>query len=543
MAQAHIPQPDASGPGEVIYSTDTAPHGPTVSGIGVPGPTPREVSDHTGAFNTIDITVGNQFIPTDTITWSVAQPKGTLLWYCPIHPDRSNVIYEYLSRMYNCWGGGFDFNFKIAGTGFHAGCISICRIPPNRHPTEFTKPSDWGPFEWVSFDPKMLEVAAISVRDQRPINYHYTGRFNEKDPNSFGGYVAMYVLIKLATASTGNNAIGIQVFCKASQDFQFSQLISPYIEKDLPITVPQQFDRIFDFSKTLQSMAAYPRYVSAIRVLPNTTIIVKEGMYNCFSGPDKTLTRIKTFAQDVPKPLPFFVAENVNVAGKVISQLVPSYPVTFDADSKVTLISSGYDKVFVKPPAEVWEFKVFNNFSSYTTTSDLTEHDGDNFLLYSLYNEKIPNVSSWKDDNEISSPLAGESFLVFGDINSTLFSLQTTQMSVAFASGDLSAAIPPHQCLLYQLFDVNENLPIAYCKLYSDGFFTTTGSADITNYVSQNMALRFDSFILRTDPIPNPIVMAQSRLSVRAIHDRKMEGQVMNTVKQPVRLSSSLWQR
>lgn len=236
MSQQHIPQPNSqsAAPAEVFDSTADAPHGASVSALGIPGPTPGEVVKHSGQKNTFDFSIHRQFIPTDTFIWSTSQTKGTLLWHQPIHPSRCNPLISYLAGMYNTWGGGIEFNFKVAGTGFHAGALAFVRIPPNFHPTKFSTPSKWGAFEWCIMDPKTLEVMSLDVMDQRPVMFHYMN-YHLDQPNTFGGHIACYVLVPLNTSSSGSQQIAVQVFSRPGVTFTLNQLIVPQLDDpDVP---------------------------------------------------------------------------------------------------------------------------------------------------------------------------------------------------------------------------------------------------------------------------------------------------------------------
>lgn len=232
MSQQHIPQPNSqsAAPAEVFDSTADAPHGQTVSALGTPGPKPGEVVVHTGQKNSLDFSIDRQFIPIDTFIWSTTQPRGTLLWQSPVHPSRVNPLVAYLSGIYNTWGGGIEFNFKVAGTGFHAGSLAFVRIPPNRRPQQFSTPTEWGAFEWVAMDPKTLEVLSLDIMDQRQLNFHYM-KLDESDPTSFGGWIACYVLIPLNTSSTGTQQIAVQAFSRPGSTFTMNQLIMPTISE------------------------------------------------------------------------------------------------------------------------------------------------------------------------------------------------------------------------------------------------------------------------------------------------------------------------
>lgn len=499
MSEAHIPQPNtqSSAPAEAFDSTADAPHGPTVAGIGVPAGPPQEVSPHTGASNTFDITIHRQFIPIDTISWSVAQVKGTLIWYVPVHPSRANPILAYLNAMYNAWGGSMEYNFKIAGTGFHAGAVAIVRIPPNRHPSEFSTPASWGPFEYVVLDPKMLEVASMDVSDQRPIAYHYNP-FNQKDSYSFGGYLAMYVLIPLNTSSTGSQQIAIQVFNRPGMTFQFSQLITPYKESPT-INIPSEINTYLDFN-VYDSLANAPVYCTKLYIRPDT-LKQTDRVSNCFTLKGANLSLWFSKYASLPSS-PSHVKE-VGYKGKTTS----TSPFKFEVNSDDTqiwqmlpknkVLIANLDKVAVMTGN--WSATDNKVFRTVTFVSDQNLpaelQDPTYFAVYE------PKLSTWFENN-VSAKAANESFLMFGEDVGGLSCIQTDRIAQAAFLKIFAELVTEDQCLLFVLKDKTENLNVGYVKLYAEGFFTARSSKDEIVYDIQNMQLIFDSFILRTDPIP-----------------------------------------
>lgn len=278
MSQSHIPQPDSrsAAPAEVFDSTAIAPHGPSVSGIGSGDPSSTEAPVHSGQKNTIDISVERQFMPIDNFFWTVQMKPGHLIWYTPIHPSRCNKIVNYLTGIYNTWAGGLEYNFKIAGTGFHAGALAFVRIPPNRHPTDFKSPAEWGVFEYMIIDPKTLEIITLELMDQRRLHFHFM-QMDEKDPDTFGGYIACYVLMELNTSSTGTQQISVQALCRPGPNFTLNQLVPPpgsigpvpnvFPEALLDAMTPQYGDIGFRTKMGVEIMIAEPKALQKVQII------------------------------------------------------------------------------------------------------------------------------------------------------------------------------------------------------------------------------------------------------------------------------------
>lgn len=523
MSSSHIPQPNAVGPTTDVTSTEAAPHGPSISDIGTGGPSPQEVPPHTGAINTLDITITRQFIPTDTVIWTVQQVKGSLLWFTPIHPSRSNPIVAYLNPLYNAWGGGFDFNFKIAGTGFHAGALAIVRIPPNRNPADFTSPASWGAFEWVMFDPKMLEVASIHAIDQRPINFHYQP-LDYNQPNSFGGYLAMYVLIPLNTSATGSQQIQVQVFNRPAPDFQFSQLIYPYLDQPSGPILSPELRSIFEFNETTQFGSALPAPILNLVIAPSTLKTLNVGLYNSFGVGAKPMQKEFDFEINTFHSAESFgvgsltIQENVDVF--VSNSTFPCWPVKLTEATPPFYILTQTSIIDYGTPTKVVTGISDSSYVVSITPKKATE--GSALVSQTFYtNDKA--VDFVYEHTQLAPPAANESFVYF-TFGGGLISTQTTMISEAFFRSKFDTIFPPNSAILFVLIDAKEKLPVGFVKLYAEGYFTAAATTAQVVYPIANFKLEFDSFILRTEPIPIKATYNTNRmlLSMKYRRDKKM---------------------
>ncbi|APG78409.1 hypothetical protein 2 [Hubei picorna-like virus 77] len=218
--------PAVSGDPAISASTDAAQL-PLSTISTAPAPA-AEAIPHTGSLNALDPYVKEQFISQGSFEWTTADLVGKLIFSCPIHPVNANPILAYLSKIYNTWAGGLDFKAKIAGTGFHAGALALVRLPPNVDPATVSDVNKFTCFEYEIIDPKLLECVSRSVMDQRNTMYHYNP-YDATNYNSFGGNFCIFVLQALNTSSSGSTSISVQIFSKASEDFEMLQIIPPNI--------------------------------------------------------------------------------------------------------------------------------------------------------------------------------------------------------------------------------------------------------------------------------------------------------------------------
>lgn len=246
MSSTNAPQPDpaASAAAEVFDSTVTPSQG-QVSATQGQGPSNVEGPMHAGELNTIDQYFFMQFIALTSFIWDTSMSPGQLVWSIPIHPTFVHQFMAHLSKMYNAFVGGFDFSITIAGTGFHAGKLLIVRLPPNIRPESLHTIADITAFPYMVIDPKTLETVVKSTMDQRNVMYHYLP-FNANDYQTFGGYLAMYVLLPLNTSSTGATQISVQVLSRPARDFMFTQ-IRPINPDVVNVYKPVELEQALDF--------------------------------------------------------------------------------------------------------------------------------------------------------------------------------------------------------------------------------------------------------------------------------------------------------
>lgn len=524
MSSVNAPQPDATGPAEVFDSTASSPHGTTISAIGTPAGPPNETPSHTGMMNQIDTALMMQYVPTDIVTWSVTSISGTLMWKKPIHPMYAHPGISYLSGLYNTWSGALDFNFKIAGTGFHAGAIAIVRIPPNLKPEDFQTPTSWGLFEYVVLDPKTLQVESLGVSDQRPIMYHYM-KFDQDNPNTYGGWIAMYTLLPLNTSATGSQQISIQVFNRPGSGFQFSQMVMPgNITQEPPF--PDAYSEYFDFSP-FDTLTTYPIAMTHLVLEPQDVKFTKAVM-NCIQLDGTIMSKFDN--QDIPNISTLQFAGGLNgdchdgndnfdlKFTKTIQPLgVPKvgtgvsifrhngslgHQYLSTGDSKTTLVH--YEQSVVDKTVTI-VIQPKSNMAAVGLVSNVFITD---VLMPEIYT-----------DNTYAPVTGTESIVHFAYrreplLEGNVYGAQYRRISELFLTGRLGRLLPKGMCFLFVLVDKTEDLPVAYVKLYKEGIFTTRAGAQQTIFDSKNMRLVFSSYILRSDAIPQNTTYAANRLAL-----------------------------
>lgn len=507
MSQQHIPQPNSqsAAPAEVFDSTADAPHGQTVSALGTPGPRPGEVAVHTGQRNSLDFSIDRQFIPIDTFIWSTSQPRGTLLWYSPVHPSRVNPLIDYISGIYNTWGGGIEYNFKVAGTGFHAGALAFVRIPPNIHPNSLASPTEWGAFEYVVMDPKTLEVLSIDVMDQRQLNFHFM-KLDEDNPQSFGGYIACFVLIPLNTSSTGTQQIAIQAFGKPGATFTMNQIIMPGIKENQAVEPILLVDSLLrTINQRLQQTLTYPSSLIVLgteiqKFLMCYTANLNGDQNTDFKRSQSTSGQMNWKVTAEPS--------TTSLTGHQVSNESLAMP---DKNSTLILWSTSIRTASMTASATYHLKRVIDSGTA-RLESVLTTTDG--------WSGKPPGVDAivalaassgfttidvsytdFIDADYFTIPSKDEVFFVYGANAGNIHDLQTIDFYSFATAGYFKNLIGKSGAILLDVIDIATNLNLMTVKMYYEGVMTTHKNNANKKLVDPTRFI-FNSYALRTSPIP-----------------------------------------
>lgn len=556
------PMPSTGGSTGAIFSgTDSSPV-PLSNIAAAPAPTIPEASPHAGAVNVVDPYFYNQFVGLTQFTWTTGQQPGTLLWSSEITPRKAHVNLQYLSKLYNIWVGGLDYQVKIAGTGFHAGALAVVRLPPNINPQSLVGTNQFTAFDYVVIDPKTLEAMMKSVMDQRQYAYHYLND-DLSLPGSIGGYIAVYVMLRLNTSSSGSNQIDVQVFNKASMDFGLIQIIPTNL--DIVQPAPSTLYHTLFEQKELQFSPYCGTPITDLIISTNTLLTSDLVAY---------MTNVNT-----GKALDGFCPVNQLIDGesncmyfKCISGASGALYGTFHVcdkagallDVRLNVGTPATTVVFLMLPSTVGSDFYW---APYLGTIDMT---GD-FPLVTLNFATAPTVAAVPGtvygvsfdagtfvtpQNATSvAPPVRESFVLFqaatriasgqniaGGLNAVqtnVLSLTTVKIGQDFATRDF--AMSSGDAALLSLVDQEFNTPVLYLKLYADGYFTASETANTIIFDFSKYQLSFVGYIRALDPIPSSTSTMLEAFSARKTEylAKKMEASLVKLNKQLLNLQLS----
>lgn len=471
------------------------------------------LTSHVGQSNRPDRYIYDHFIQLATFTWSTTQLPGTLLFSVPIHPARMNWVISYLTALYNCWSGGFQFAVKVAGTGFHAGSVVFCRIPPNLDPQTITNPQDFTVFEWSYLDPKELDLKGFQVMDQKPFEYHYNP-LNVDNPNSFGGHFAVYVQMPLATSSTGNQQVSIMVLNKADENFNVAQVI------------PVQNNTIgIDYRDYENILPNFPTYIipqdwrAAAYLRADPAILVTDPYHT------EVCTRLDGSDYGV-RYVPLRSPMLQTGTGLGISGVAS--PWADDAfNSKYIFPGSPPDYAFeIRPRSATYTNPLgctafgtlaltgnpgaFTNtvFPAPTVAPSLTYAP----IARGFFNATAPSAPFVPNGDE--TIVMFQSVEPVGTLVYVTVQTETMYRLLQALAGRYSWSI--NNALLFTLVHRATDLPVAFMKLYFEGVFTTTRRTTVTTWRIADYKLSFVSIINRNGVIPTDAVFEQNALLVNS---------------------------
>lgn len=421
-----------------------------------------------------------------------------------MHPSRVNPLVAYISEIYNTWGGGIEFNFKVAGTGFHAGALAFVRIPPNVSPQQFSSPTEWGAFEYVVMDPKTLEVLSIDVMDQRQLNFHFM-KMDEKDPTSFGGYIACYVLIPLNTSSTGTQQIAIQAFARPGATFTMNQIIMPGIRSS---EQPQPIELITAINTGLNALGRQTLGLcDTIELIdPNIQKYCNAYMRNFASQNYSNFVR-NVDRGDVPIGT-ISSATSTRYEIEVRYNGIFAVPLgTFcmwqtSSPSAIGCVAQNVN--WVKVPYSNTKF--FTYKSSMLGAAAWSNGDPSSTANIAISNQgswtnKEMNVSGLTDADYFTIPVAGESFLMFTNDSFVCWDGMLMSVYNNLISGVLTDLINESTVVLLDVVDRATGLNLFTTKLYFEGFMTVSKTIAPLKIIKP-IRFIFNSYALRTSRIP-----------------------------------------
>jgi hypothetical protein len=488
-------------------------------------PTP-EIESHMGAptQNQIPTTLFLQWMQLAFFTWNTAQIQGTVLYSVPIHPQFMSEWIQYYTKFWYAWRGGLMFRMKVAGTGFHAGCIALVRIPPGMKVQDVS--NRYTIFEWDITDPKQLATEGFEIFDQVNLMYHRM----EYDPNNYqtyGGTLAIIVQMPLVTSSTGVNEIGVNLWCRLGQDFRVSQML-PITLAGNTINFNLILNKALDFKwPTLNDFDHFVVSTLNINTVNKTMQKYNYGMVK-IDGTNLNTEYVPWFDNG---------AATLTTSGSVTGQWsfigitgtgIQNFndrAISFQngtAAAGTAGVTFGNNNTTNVPVADTTS----SRFGQENITATPWIHPSNFTTAWRPYQVGIGldgqgrvlsatacSVKNQLTNGELFVPFNNETILLFATTAQTGFvytvGSSTTQIMYGCQTRQISELLQmsklvnqPGDALLFQLIHRATDLPIMYVKLYPEGYFTVASSIGNTNLIYADYRLEYQNTISVTATIP-----------------------------------------
>lgn len=233
-----------------------------------PHPSPKEMIIHTGSNNHIDPMMYQQKFFLSQFAWNTTHRIGHILFRTPVTPTTGFAQLKYLSKMYNAWTGGLEFDVSIAGTGFNGGRLIACVLPPNYLDNDNIDIPLVNTFANEMIDVKSQNESVLVTGDQRNVEYHWMNKFPSSDKfasyTNAGGVFVIMVQMPLISGNASTQSVNVLVRQSLAPDFRFSQMIVPNIDTTPAVEFPNldlftsTFDSDMMFGVKYRSVVAYP---------------------------------------------------------------------------------------------------------------------------------------------------------------------------------------------------------------------------------------------------------------------------------------------
>lgn len=483
-----------------IDSTETAPHGETLSAISMPRGPPQEAVAHTGNINMIDPYYYQQNIQIANLTWTSSQSQGTRLWGTKITPKKGHPHLRRLAAHYNGWTGGFIYSTKFNATGLNFGAVIMAWLPPNIDPDTVTGINQLTHFEYIIIDAKTMGIMSHHASDQRRMAYHYT--MDDSTPDGHGGYTGLWVFSPLGTSSTGSNQVSIQVLMKCAPDFQFTQII-PYVNEEDEVAKPGEFEdiaRVCDFTKEVNRTGIGHLENELLYMVIEPSTVQKPvntataGCYNIVGDP------LQTHKFQFPMKSAYNTTNTTGVRSSIFPAALQDLPKgdgTYSMCATTTLRKNIFDKTRILSMPEAGELAVTSGGDISDPSAGYVE-GGEIFVSIKNYVNK---------DAVIPRKLATESYVTFStdpDSAKTSKSLQSLSLARLLKTKAYEGKLEPTDALIFDLYDTESSSPLYRVKLSQKGTVTTKAVTDQILLPVKQFKWQFVQVAKESEPIPAP---------------------------------------
>jgi len=174
---------------------------------------PGEIS-HTTAMEDVLFLLYRDWVYLNRFTIDTTMLPGHVFAIIPIHPKRCHQYVRHVSEMFNGWTGTMGIRTRFMANAFNGGSFRIGWLPPNLTMDQIHNMSlpSLTAYPNQDLDPKNTEWTHYKGEDERNVMFHWmTDDIDPTRPESFGGYIVMYVAGSLVVGAAQSGTVSMIV--------------------------------------------------------------------------------------------------------------------------------------------------------------------------------------------------------------------------------------------------------------------------------------------------------------------------------------------
>lgn len=214
------------------------------------------------------------WIWTLTVGFSTTNKQGDKLAIIPIHPMSGNAYIRYFAAAFNCWVGDLWLRIRPVSTALQGGALCVVRLPPSYTRSDITAMdiTQLTTYELIELDPQFTAYKPMKFVDQKRMAYHYM-ELDENDPDTFGGWVVLFVKSAMVAGSDGDKTINILIDSRGGFVFvQPAKLSVGGTPSPTPKYLPSWSLRNVNYQGTCEGTGSFTELIIAPTATPGVGI-------------------------------------------------------------------------------------------------------------------------------------------------------------------------------------------------------------------------------------------------------------------------------
>lgn len=496
-------------------------HNGETGSVTVTAPMPDQIPSNPGtirattAIESLLQLITANWIYKTTLTVDPSMQAGHVFGYLRIHPDDCNVYVAHVAQMFKAWTGGMEVRARFMANFANGGSFRVGFLPPTYTEAEVAAGlpvSTLTAYPNIDLDPKNTDWIHFRGDDERNVLFHWLTHTPTK-PEDFGGWLIFYVVGPLVSTMQAQGSVSMVLEVAGRFDFvQPAPLTSgpaPTTGPLLASTYGLQGQALCDTDSTTMK--------PALLVLPKATNNLQAGFLTAFAlgGADPTTLPGNTASEVYTSVRTSLFAGNKNLNSTCAQSktgTTDALTPTFVQSVNPGNLLAGYNNLMAGDGGSliqdvVKQVVVYNGASdksiSYVpTNTTIIERALPAATVCPTKLDAAPSLPVPSDLAKVDKMPPNESIIIFGDLGSGRYAMQTRTMADEFKA---LTRPDPNQSFIYNVKQRGASGVLLQMRLCSNGMWTTTGSETLSSLpmlFNEQYTLEFVTAIPYTTPLP-----------------------------------------